>query len=605
MPIITTATATWSQQSFQDALQIIAEGLTELVGFGMAVICVRRDDDLIAVAVSGDDGSPWQSGLRARREEMLATRWPVAHLDDLLAAAEDWGRFKFVPHDRVRRATWAWVREAVAVDGEDAWHPNDGAIAPIHDATGRLVGVISVDDPRTGRYPDAAQRRVMDKYASEAANVVLSAIEREALERRLQLALGARELVRTASRHQSLDAVLDETGPAFLEAFAVAGLWLRIKGSPEAMLWGMRRSTQNDPIPTADLVQDIDRAAQQLWERQAAAVVYADGRSERSVLGETASAAVRTVLREGSIGSVLHAPIGAGSDCLGSLLLVREPGEPDWSAAEVDQASEVARDLGRIIRNGQIYGRVQDLVRDLRELDAHKSQLIAMISHELKNPLTVLLANRDLLEPELDGDGAALARLADIDANAQRMGRVVDNLLLLSKLADPDTPITPRDVDVQGLLEEVRAAFAASMGQRGVSLRITTPDEPLVVTGDATELRTMLANVIGNGIKFSDDGASVAVTARTTPDGVEIAVVDHGIGMSAEDQQRLFSDFFRSDDPIARARPGCGLGLAIVDRILRRHGGRAEVTSALREGTTFTILLPASLVASTEARPPS
>lgn len=605
MTIEGTGSATWSEQSMQDALQIIAEGLTELVGFGVAVICVRRGDDLVVVAASGAEGSEWSAGIPASREEMLGTSWPVSHLDDLLSVAEDWGRFKFVPHQRVQRSTWAWVRESVPVVGEDAWHPNDGAIAPIHDATGDLVGVISVDDPRTGRYPDAAQRRVMDKYATEAAKVVLSAIEREALERRLELALGARQLVRTASRHLSLDALLDETGPAFLEAFAIAGIWLRIRGSAEMMMWGLRRSEPDASVPTDHLVVDLDGAAQRLWQQQSAAIVYADGRGENVVLDREAGVAARSALRGGALGSVLHAPIGAGSDCLGSLLLARDPGQPDWSAAEVEQAAEVARDLGRIIRNGQVYARAQELVRDLRQLDAHKSQLIATISHELKNPLTVLLANRDLLEPELEEDAQALARLADIDANAQRMSRVVDNLLLLSKLADPESSPAQRDVDLLPLLDEVETAFAASMGQRGISLRTTTPDEPLVVRGDAPELRTMLANVIGNGIKFSDDGGSVSVSVTTSPDTVELAVADDGIGMSDADQQRLFSDFFRSDDPAAQARPGCGLGLAIVDRILRRHGGRAQVTSQLGSGTTFRIVLPRSVPALGDAPPAS
>jgi signal transduction histidine kinase len=301
---------------------------------------------------------------------------------------------------------------------------------------------------------------------------------------------------------------------------------------------------------------------------------------------------------------MLHAPLGAGDECLGSLVLGRDPGQPDWSEAELDQAAQIARDLGRIIRNGQTYARVQDLVRELRELDAHKSQLIAMVSHELKNPLTVMLANRDLLEPELDADDEAIAHLADIDANAQRMGRVVDNLLLLSKLADPDTPPARGTVDLQPLLREVEAAFAASMGQRGVSLHISVPDHPLVVRGDVAELRTMLANVIGNGIKFSDDGADVEVTVTRGDEAVDVVVVDHGIGMSAEDQGRLFTDFFRSDDPAARARPGCGLGLPIVDRILRRHGGRAEVTSELRRGTTFRIVLPTLAVPAVPGGPP-
>src|SRR6478609_362045 len=400
MSTSTVATPTWSEQAFQDALQIIAEGLTELVGFGMAVISVRRGDDLVVVAVAGADFAHRPDGTEDQRDDMLGARWPATWLQGLLDVAEDWGRFKFVPHGRAPAANWIWVREAAVVSGEDAWHPNDGAIAPIHDAAGRLVGAISVDDPVTGRYPDAAQRRVMDKYAAEAAKVVMSVLEREALERRLQLAEATRQLVRTASRHLALDALLEETGPAFLEAFAASGLWLRVHGSGETILTGSR--PQLPPgVPTEAVALAVAAAADELWLRQQAAIVYNDGRARNAVLENVQIDAVRRVLTDGQLSSVLHAPIGTGSECLGSLILGRDLGQPDWSAAELDQAAEVGRDLGRIIRNGRTYSRMQELVRELRELDAHKRHLIATISHELKNPLTVLLANRDLLESEI------------------------------------------------------------------------------------------------------------------------------------------------------------------------------------------------------------
>ena len=586
------STGTWSEQYFQDALQIIAEGLTELVGFGMTVISVRRADQLVVVAVAGAESGRRVDGREDRAEDMLGTRWPIAIMQELLDVADDWGRFKFVPHDRAPRSSWIWVREGVGGEGEDVWHPNDGALAPIHDASGRLVGAISVDDPRTGRHPDAAQRRVMDKYAAEAAMVVLSALEREALERRLKLAEGARQLVRTASRHLSLDRLLDETGSIFLEAFAASGLWLRIRGAQDALVAGSPHQLAV-PLPTEELSAAITRAAEQLWEGRRAAIVYTDGRLRNTVLADEHNDAIRELLSSGGLSSVLHAPIGAGQECLGSLVLARDAGQPDWSSAELDQAAEVGRDLGRIIRNGQTYTRVQELVRELRALDAHKSHLIAMVSHELKNPLTVLLANRDLLEAELEGgDGAVLARLGEVDANAQRMGAVVDNLLLLSKLADPDTPHVEQPVGLRRLLHEVVSTLTAAAGQRNVSLLLKSPDEPLVVRGDAGELRTMLVNLVGNAIKFSDDGGVVELSASGADDGIDLTVVDHGIGLSAEDQDQLFSDFFRSQDPAAAGRPGSGLGLAIVDRILRRHGGRVDVTSTLGEGSTFRVHLP-------------
>jgi signal transduction histidine kinase len=583
--------ATWSEQSFQDALQFIAEGLTELVGFGMTVISVRRGDELVVVATAGALRGLRADGGLDTPGDIVGSRWPIEKLQRLLDVADDWGRFKFVHHERAPSGAWVWVRQADGPVGDDVWHPNDGALAPIHDISGRLVGAISVDDPRTGRYPDAAQRRIMDKYAAEAAKVVLSALEREALEGRLKLAEGARQLVRTASRHLSLDRLLDETGPLFLEAFAATGLWLRIAGASDALITGSPHHLAGR-LPTEELSSAVARAAEQLWAGRQAAIVYADGRVRNTMLEESHEDAIRELLTAGEFGSVLHAPIGAGEECLGSLVLARQAGRTDWSSAELDQAAEIGRDLGRIIRNGQTYARVQELVRELRALDAHKSHLIAMVSHELKNPLTVLLANRELLEAELAGDKSVLGRLADVDVNAQRMGGVVDNLLLLAKLADPETPHVEQPVGLRRLLHEVVSTLAPAAGRRRVSLLVRSPDEPLVVDGDPGELRTMLTNLLGNAIKFSSDGGSVEVSASGSSDEVEVAVADHGIGMSDEDRDQLFNDFFRSSDPAAAARPGSGLGLAIVDRILRRHGGRVDVTSALGRGSTFQVHLP-------------
>ncbi|SFB88643.1 Signal transduction histidine kinase [Nocardioides terrae] len=590
-PAVATAVAASppaAARPFHDALQIIAEGLTELVGFGMAVINVRRGDDFVVVAIAGIDGARRPDGTRESMDALLGNRWPVDKLEQLLAVADDWGRFKFIPRGRIS-GSWSWEHEPAVVASPDAWHPNDGAVAPIYDADGVLVGSISVDSPLTGRLPDAAQRRVMDNYAAEAANVLLAALDREALARRLELTQGARQLVRTASRNVPFETLLSETGPAFLEAFDAAGMWLRIHGSEEPLI--ATTPWEVPTLPTPEVAAAVAAASDELWRRQQSAAVYADGRLVNSVLPPEECAAIRRLLADGGVSSVLHAPVGDDGSGLGSLILARNAGQPDWSVTELEEALEVGRDIGRVIRNRRILARAQELVRELSELDSHKSRLIATVSHELRNPLTVLQANRDVLEPEV-AEPAVLARLSDVDANAQRMGRVVDNLLLLAKLADPATPHVERDVDLHSVLAQVEGAFAASMRQRRITLQLTTPEEPLTVRGAEDELRILLANVIGNGIKFSDDGGHVEVTVSTRGRAIEVVVTDHGIGIASQDQARLFSDFFRSEEPAARSRPGSGLGLAIVGRILRRHGGRAEVTSTPGQGSTFRLVLP-------------
>jgi signal transduction histidine kinase len=241
-----------------------------------------------------------------------------------------------------------------------------------------------------------------------------------------------------------------------------------------------------------------------------------------------------------------------------------------------------------------------------RVLRERRGRLVAMLSHELKNPLTVLLANRDLLEPDL-GDAAARAALADIDANAQRVGRIVDDMLQLARLADPGAPLVAGDVDLRALLEEVAAGLDAASGGHPSRLDLALPQAPVPVRGDAEELRSLLVNVIANAVGFSEDGGRVTV-AVLPPEGngtdgadedrdevavvVAVVVADQGAGLTPQDADRLFTDFFRSEDPAALPRSGSGLGLAIARRVLHRHGGRVEVESVLGEGTTLRLWLP-------------
>ena len=123
------------------------------------------------------------------------------------------------------------------------------------------------------------------------------------------------------------------------------------------------------------------------------------------------------------------------------------------------------------------------------------------------------------------------------------------------------------------------------------------PDDPMLVRGDPGELEDLVANLLSNAIKYSDPEDSVRACVRRVVEGgrayVELTMVDEGIGIAEEEQGRLFEEFFRSQSVAARTRPGTGLGLAVVERVVRRHRGRIEVASVLGEGTTFRVLLPA------------
>ena len=290
---------------------------------------------------------------------------------------------------------------------------------------------------------------------------------------------------------------------------------------------------------------------------------------------------------------MLFVPMGAGRECLGSLVLTRALGGAEWTDADVDAALEVGRDLGRAVLNARALERERELVRELKALDDYKSKLIATLSHELKSPLAAMLANIEFLENSVDLEPSALAVLGAVDRGAVRLVRVVEDLLLLAKVGDPHLPLLTRPVHMRDVVEDV-VNLTSIADQRRIKTSWIGDPEKLVAIGDPAELDILVTNLVTNAMKYSDDDSTVTLTLSRQGDEVCFECADEGIGISAADQSQLFREFFRSDKAEVKAQAGTGLGLTIVDRIVARHLGRIEVDSELGRGSTFRIFLPAA-----------
>ncbi len=235
-------------------------------------------------------------------------------------------------------------------------------------------------------------------------------------------------------------------------------------------------------------------------------------------------------------------------------------------------------------------------------VDRVRRDFVANVGHELKTPIGALqLLSEALLDATTPGgtaatdpaqDVAAARRFAErIRVESTRLGRLVSELLELSRLegAEPQPPPTPVSVDavVAEVLDRGRTGAAA----RGITL--TGTGQPgLTVYGSESQLVTALSNLVENAVAYSPEGSEVTVTTGTDGDEVVISVADRGIGIAPEDLPRIFERFYRSDRARSRATGGTGLGLAIVKHIVTNHGGRVDVASTLGEGSTFTLRLP-------------
>ncbi|MDX6371930.1 MAG: two-component system, OmpR family, sensor kinase, partial [Nocardioidaceae bacterium] len=397
----------WADGTTHQALLVIAEGITQLAGFEVAAVSVVRDSQHMQVmAVAGSDQA---------RDILLGTFTPITRLMEELQHAEDWGMFQFVPHESLdpESESWGWVPDLEPVSGPDAWHPMDLLVAPLYGPNGELRGSLSIDCPTDGRRPDDARRRILNRYAEQAGRALYIAVEREAFAEQVRVLSATREVVRNATRERNIGVMLEKIQPSLIEGFRSLGSWIHTVDEDGhglgAIYTGNGGSVQMPP----DLVAMAERAAADSWRAQQVGVLtrHLPHDPRVSSVSEPEFKEILRFLEGIGVGSVLFVPMGAGRECLGSLVLTRALGDAEWTPAELDAALEVGRDLGRAVLNARALDRERELVRELKALDEYKTKLIATLSHELKSPLAAMLANIEFLEETVDLDEGGLAVL--------------------------------------------------------------------------------------------------------------------------------------------------------------------------------------------------
>ncbi|WP_325698916.1 ATP-binding protein [Pseudorhodoplanes sp.] len=236
----------------------------------------------------------------------------------------------------------------------------------------------------------------------------------------------------------------------------------------------------------------------------------------------------------------------------------------------------------------------------IRRVEEMRVDFVANASHELRTPLAALSGFIETLKGPARNDTAARERFLDImEGQAKRMARLIDDLLSLSRieLAAHVRPETP--VDLSPIVRQVIDALQVLARDRGVTVSIDAPKEPLIVSGNRDELTRVFENLIENALKYGASGKRVEVTlsrALTVGGGEEavVAVRDYGPGIAAEHLPRLTERFYRVDVTESREQGGTGLGLALVKHIMNRHHGRLTIESRSGEGATFIVRLPIS-----------
>jgi signal transduction histidine kinase len=227
----------------------------------------------------------------------------------------------------------------------------------------------------------------------------------------------------------------------------------------------------------------------------------------------------------------------------------------------------------------------------LRELDRLKDEFIALVSHELRTPLTSIRGYLDLMTEETILSAEQTQFVETIERNAQRLQRVVGDLLFYAQIEAGHLTLERGNVDLNALVADALEAARPVASAKAIELHADLGELPVMI-GDRARLAQVLDNFVSNAIKFTPGNGTVSIATSCVAGGIELTVSDTGMGIPAAELPQLFQRFFRTEQATRSAIQGTGLGLAIAQAIVEGHDGRIAVESEEGAGTTFRVFLP-------------
>lgn len=338
------------------------------------------------------------------------------------------------------------------------------------------------------------------------------------------------------------------------------------------------RRVENDPDRKGGVLEVLHSGRSQLYSEL----------SEDQVSGLALGPEDLKVLHALSPRSALCVPLVARGRILGGISLCSSSNEVGSSArrrytiADLTLAEELARRVAMAVDNARLYREAQQAVRS-------REQVLAFVSHDMKNPLNTITLSLALLDIRELPEKKRTDQLAVIRRSVERMNGLIQDLLDAAKTESGSLTVDPKKHEVAHLVGEALGLHQALAQQKGLSLDSELGPELPPVKADRDRILRVFGNLLGNAVKFTPSEGRVTVSARPTGADVEFAVSDTGPGISPSDLPRLFEPYWQARE---RSREGTGLGLAITKGIVVAHGGRIWVESRLGHGSTFYFTLP-------------
>jgi signal transduction histidine kinase len=295
------------------------------------------------------------------------------------------------------------------------------------------------------------------------------------------------------------------------------------------------------------------------------------------------------VLGELGIDDAIVAPLRVEGHNVG-VLAIGDPIGDDFTDAQVDDVASLGAPAALVLSQLGRYEAAAEMGRRMREVAQMKTDFVSVVSHELRTPLTSIIGSLDTVRRPGIGTDATEELLDSARRQADRLQRLIEDLLFASRVDRQTIPIALQPVRVLELLNEIEATLG-----HGPSVTISVMPPDLTVSADPDHLRRVFINLVDNAGKYAV-GSPVELTARHVRSHVDIDVIDHGLGIPLNMRDRIFDAFTQLERSETRTKGGTGLGLSIVRGLVEAMGGQVEVGDTPGGGATFTVSLPGAAV---------
>jgi signal transduction histidine kinase/DNA-binding response OmpR family regulator len=458
---------------------------------------------------------------------------------------------------------------------------------------------------RTPDRPDQAVQRRLDGSADNAISLDRFLAEREQAAQQLEKLVAERttELARSVEELRALGEV-SQTVNSTLDLNTVLGAIVskaaQLSGTETGTIYVFNESKHEYELRatygmTESLIDSLKEQHAVINEALERAIERREPMQTADLHEELPSVARDIVLRAGYPARLI-VPLLAADRIVGALVVRRKaPGQFPTNTIELLQTFAAQSVLA--IQNARLFSEIEEKSRQVEIANQHKSQFLANMSHELRTPLNAIIGLTDMMVNNVArfGTDKALEPLRRVHRAGIHLLGLINQILDLSKIESGKLELHLESVSILPLIEEVVGTARPLAEQNKNVLAVECPRELPPIEADAMRLRQIILNLLSNACKFTTSGNVKLQVATALHEGqrfLEIAVIDTGIGMTAEQMSRLFEEFSQADAATARQYGGTGLGLSITRRLCQMMGGDVTVASELGKGSRFTVRLP-------------